>query len=83
MTDEQRKAIRILNRLRDTRIDGDSMLDDNDYFFLMSFVICRREVEYVPIYPTYPTFPPSVDPYYQYKYTTTTDLKDNENGKDK
>lgn len=82
MTEQQRKAIRILNRIRQNWTDKDEqMLSDDDYFFLMSFVICQQQqVEYVPIYPMYPTFPPTVDPYYQFKYTTTTDLKDNEHG---
>ena len=60
MTEIQRKGIEILNGIQ----DGSHALTDDDYFFLLSFIIDRPEVQYVPqIVPvTYPYTP--LQPYY-------------------
>ena len=49
MTEQQRKGIEILNNLKAGKHeDGTPMLSDDDYFFLMSFIIDKPQEVYVP-----------------------------------
>ena len=67
MTSEQRKAVEILNVLKAKRDEGKSILNDDDYFFLMSFIF--GSPVYVPqVIPFSQPLQP-IEPYY--KYVTT------------
>ena len=75
MTEQQRKAIEILNGIRDERNgQGLKIINDDDYFFLLSFIIDKPLEITVPApYPviqplTWPVQP--LTPYYQ-QYETT------------
>lgn len=64
MTEQQRKGIEILNNLKAEKFDdGTPILSDDDYFFLLSFIVDKQnEVQYVPqtvptIWPTNPISP--------------------------
>lgn len=64
MTEQQRKGIEILNNLKAKNFDdGTPILSDDDYFFLLSFIVDKQnEVQYVPqivpqIVPTNPITP--------------------------
>ena len=64
MTEQQRKGIEILNNLKAEKFDdGTPILSDDDYFFLLSFIVDKQnEVQYVPrivpqIVPTNPVTP--------------------------
>ena len=50
MTDKQKEAIVILNRLHELRgTNGDGSLTDDEYFTLMEFVLCEnKQVQYYP-----------------------------------
>ena len=73
MTEQQRKVIEILNNLKTKRFDdGTPALSDDDYFFLLSFIVDKQnEVQYVPqIVPTiWPTNP--VSPLYGRRWEVT------------
>jgi hypothetical protein len=69
MTDKQKEAIRILNRIKEPVIVmGDEMhpaaIDDDEYFALLEFVLDNKtEIQYVP-QPTIPWTTPDIRPYY-------------------
>ena len=43
MTEQQRKGIEILNNLKTKRFDnGTPALSDDDYFFLLSFIVDKQ-----------------------------------------
>lgn len=69
MTDKQKEAIRILNRIKEPVIVmGDEMhpaaIDDDEYFALLEFVLDNKtEIQYVP-QPTIPWTDPVIRPYY-------------------
>ena len=70
MTDKQKDAIRILNRIKEPVVClGDEMapaaIDDDEYFTLLEFVLEQKpEIQYVP-QPTIPwTAPQPLQPYY-------------------
>lgn len=73
MTEQQRKGIEILNNLKAKRFDdGTPTLSDDDYFFLLSFIVDKQnEVQYVPqIVPTiWPTSP--ISPLYGQRWEVT------------
>ena len=58
MTDEQRKAIAVLNRVREK-------MTDDEYFQLLEFIVREpvTKIEYVP-QPTMPWTTPDIRPYY-------------------
>ena len=57
MTEQQRKAIEILNHLRAPLVlSGDSAIDDDDYFCLLSFIIDKPQEISVPT--PYPVIQP-------------------------
>ena len=59
MTEQQKKAILILNRLHEQF--GDTIFNDEDYFLLMDFVVGNKEpqISYIPFNPISP-----IDPVY-------------------
>ena len=69
MTDIQRKGIEILNGI----MDGSRKFSEDDYFFLMSFIIDRPQEIAVPTpYPVIqPWVPPTVQPWYGQRYEIT------------
>ena len=56
MTEQQRKGIEILNNLKSEKYDdGTPMLSDDDYFYLMSFIIDKPQEVFVPqVVPQWP-----------------------------
>lgn len=54
MTEKQRQAIQVLNRIRNLyRIRANEALTEEEYFLLLDFIVSNNPV-YVPSYPTYP-----------------------------
>lgn len=47
MTEKQKQAISLLNKLKDD-------MSEEEYFLLLDFVVGRDNPVYVPSYPTYP-----------------------------
>ena len=44
MTEQQRKAIEILNGIKnEQKLDGEQVISDDDYFFLLSFIIDKPQ----------------------------------------
>ena len=80
MTEQQRKGIEILNDLKAERFDdGTPILSDDEYFFLLSFIVDKQnEVQYVPqIVPTiWPTNPSS--PIYGQRWEITCSATEND-----
>lgn len=58
MTDEQKQAINVLNRVREK-------LTDDEYFMMMEFIVREpvTKIEYVP-QPSIPWTTPDIRPYY-------------------
>lgn len=56
MTEQQRKAIEILNGIKnEQKLDGEQVISDDDYFFLLSFIIDKpQEITIAPC----PVIPP-------------------------
>ena len=66
MTDQQKQAINILNKLKvQPTMNGEAMMTDDEYFLLLDFIIGNKtEIPYVP-QPAIPwTVPQPLDPYY-------------------
>jgi len=80
MTEQQRKGIEILNNLKAEKFDdGTPILSDDDYFFLLSFIVDKQnEVQYVPqIVPTiWPTGP--ISPLYGQRWEITCSATEND-----
>lgn len=80
MTEQQRKGIEILNNLKAEKFDdGTPILSDDDYFFLLSFIVDKQnEVQYVPqIVPTiWPTNP--ISPLYGQRWEITCSATEND-----
>ena len=78
MTEQQRKGIEILNNLKVEKFDdGMPILSDDDYFFLLSFVVDKQEVQYVPqVVPTIWLTNP-VSPLYGQRWEITCSATDN------
>lgn len=79
MTDKQKEAVRVLNRIKEHVITSsdikmlDTVISDDEYFLLLEFILENEtEIQYVP-QPTIPwTDPcPYVPPYYHYDWKTT------------
>jgi len=80
MTEQQRKGIEILNNLKAEKFeDGTPILCDDDYFFLLSFIVDKQnEVQYVP--QTVPTiWPPNpITPLYGQRWEITCSATEND-----
>ena len=65
MTDQQKEAIKILNRVKGSvLLGGTAVIDDDEYFALMEFIVEKQtEIHYVP-QPTIPGITPDIRPYY-------------------
>ena len=70
MTEQQRKAIEILNTLREPMIlSEERALSEDDYFFLLSFIIDKPTE--VPVLQPWPATP--LGPCYHERYEVTCD----------
>lgn len=72
MTEKQKMAIDVLNRMHSPTASELNMLTDEEYMMLLEMVVEyeRPKIEYIPYYPyTYPTQSP-LQPYYK-PYCTT------------
>ena len=79
MTEQQRKAIEILNDLKAGRNDdGTPVISDDDYFFLLSFVTDRPQEITVPT--PYPVIQPwttqPLTPNYGQRWEITCKIED-------
>ena len=74
MTEQQRKGIEILNDLKANRYDdGTPVISDDDYFFLLSFIIDKPQEISVPTpYPVIQPWPSQpLTPYYGQRWEVT------------
>lgn len=84
MTEQQRKGIEILNNLKASKwADGTPVISDDDYFFLMSFIIDKPQEISVPTpypvtLPVQPWQPPSIQPLYGQRWEITCKVEDND-----
>lgn len=76
MTDKQKEAVRVLNRIKEQVITSsdikmlDVVISDDEYFLLLEFILENKtEIQYVP-QPTIPWTEP-VPPYYHYDWKIT------------
>ena len=80
MTEQQRKGIEILNDLKANRYDdGTPVISDDDYFFLLSFIIDKPQEITVPApYPVIQPWPlQPLTPYYGQRWEVTCKVDDN------
>lgn len=55
MTEKQKQAIQILNRIKDlSGIRAEEALTEEEYFLLLDFIVSKDTPVYVPTYPNYP-----------------------------
>lgn len=69
MTDNQKKAIQILNKLNQyVDESGNKGITDNEYFLLMEFILANNspQIQYVP----YPVETPQITPWQTQPWTT-------------
>ena len=81
MTEQQRKGIEILNDLKANRYDdGTPVISDDDYFFLLSFIIDKPQEISVPTpYPVIQPWPSQpLTPYYGQRWEVTCKMQDGE-----
>ncbi len=73
MTEQQRKAIEILNSLREPMIlSEERALSEDDYFFLLSFIIDKPNELYIPTpCPNITPWPSPIQPYYGSRWEVT------------
>ena len=79
MTEQQRKAIEILNGIKsEQKLDGEQVISEDDYFFLLSFIIDKPQEITVPApYPVIqPWQPPTIQPYYGQRWEITCKAED-------
>lgn len=81
MTPQQRKAIEILNGIRNYLGENyEPVINEDDYFFLLSFIIDKPQEISVPT-PYYPVIqpwqPPTIQPYYYQRWEVTCKIDDN------
>ena len=77
MTEQQRKAIEILNNIKnEQKLDGEQIINDDDYFFLLSFIIDKPQEITVAPCPVIPPFQP-LTPYYNQQWEVTGKVDDN------
>lgn len=82
MTEQQRKGIEILNDLKAGRYDdGTPVISDDDYFFLLSFIIDKPQEISVPtpspvMVPVQPWLPPTIQPYYGQRWEVTCKMQE-------
>ena len=78
MTEQQRKAIEILNGIKnEQKLDGEQIISDDDYFFLLSFIIDKQQEITVAPYPAIPPLQP-LTPYYGQRWEVTCKMQDGE-----
>lgn len=78
MTEQQRKAIEILNKLHAPMVlSEEKAIEDDDYFFLLSFIIDKPQEISVAPYPVIQPFQP-LTPYYGQRWEVTCKMQDGE-----
>ena len=78
MTDQQRKAIEILNDIKnEQKLDGEQIISDDDYFFLLSFIIDKPQEITVAPYPVIQPLQP-LTPCYGQRWEVTCKMQDGE-----
>ena len=78
MTEQQRKAIEILNGIKnEQKLDGEQVISDDDYFFLLSFIIDKPQEITVAPYPVFQPFQPLTQ-YYGQRWEVTCKMQDSE-----
>ena len=80
MTGQQRKAIEILNKLHSPMVlSEEKAIEDDDYFFLLSFIIDKPQEISVPTpYPVIQPWPSQpLTPYYGQRWEVTCKVDDN------
>lgn len=80
MTEQQRKAIEILNGIKnEQKLDGEQVISEDDYFFLLSFIIDKPQEITVPApYPVIQPWPSQpLTPYYGQRWEVTRKVDDN------
>lgn len=76
MTEQQRKAIEILNGIKnEQKLDGEQVISDDDYFFLLSFIIDKPQEITVASFPVIQPFQP-LTPYYGQRWEITCKADD-------
>ena len=81
MTEQQRKAIEILNGIKnEQKLDGEQIISDDDYFFLLSFIIDKPQEIRIPTpYPVIQSWPSQpLTPYYGQRWEVTCKMQDSE-----
>ncbi len=77
MTDKQRKAIEILNGIKsEQKLNGEQLISDDDYFFLLSFIIDKPQEITIAPYPVIQPLQP-LTPYYGQPWEVTCKVDDN------
>ena len=79
MTEEQRKAIRLLNRLHSPMVlSEEKAIEDDDYFFLLSFIIDKpQEISVQTPYPVIQPWPAQpLTPYYGQRWEVTCKVQE-------
>ena len=78
MTEQQRKAIEVLNNLKANQYkDGTPVISDDDYFFLLSFIIDKPQEITIPTpYPIIQPWPSQpLTPYYGQRWEVTCKME--------
>ena len=80
MTEQQRKAIEILNGIKnEQKLDGEQVISNDDYFFLLSFIIDKPQEITVAPYPVIQPWPSQpLTPYYGQRWEVTCKMQDGE-----
>ena len=80
MTEQQRKAIEILNGIKsEQKLDGEQVISDDDYVFLLSFILDKpQEISIPTLYPVIQPWPSQpLTPYYGQRLEVTCKVDDN------
>ena len=79
MTEQQRKAIEILNGIKnEQKLDGEQVISDDDYFLLLSFIIDKQQEITAAPYPVIQPWPSQpLTPYYGQRWEVTCKFDDN------
>lgn len=70
MTEEQRKAIELLNSIKnEQKLDGEQIISEDEYYFLLDFIIDGPKIVTPPV--IQPMLPQPLTPYYSQQWNTT------------
>ena len=65
MTDKQKQAVELLNRLHGQGPKADELITDEEYYFLLDFIIGEQPQQQITYVPYTPDITPLLHPYYQ------------------